>query len=224
MDLGSVTLLVAVVFSSIGIAIGIGISKLFSKSKEEADVDFEFIQERIETLARKIENLVSNIEDKVNFLREENLKSFENEIKKLIDDLKKLKQDLVKVEASNHTYEVLDKIIRSLSEIDYEVPKSNEALLTQIKDSFLIVRNDLEMILSNCKNSQRQESNIKESLNTAVELAKKINKALVGSELLSLADSVKGNNKEIVKLLDEQAINSKELVTILEGMRQQIGE
>jgi len=39
-----------------------------------------------------------------------------------------------------------------------------------------------------------------------------------------LADTLKSNNGEIVKILDEQAINSKELVTVLENVRQRIGE
>jgi len=224
MDLGSVTLIVAVVFSSIGIAIGIGIAKIFSKPKE-TDISLELTQERIETLTEKLEDLSSKIREKIDFLREENIKELESEVKKLINELKNLKQDIAKIETSKHTQETLDKIIKSLSEISYEMPASNQALLTQIKDSFLIVRNDLEMILSNCKNSQKlQASELKESLNTAIELAKRINRALVGSELLSLADTLKSNNGEIVKILDEQAINSKELVTVLENVRQRIGE
>jgi len=225
MDLGSATLIVAVSFSSLGIAIGMGIAKVFSKPKEEPRIGLKFMHERIETLAGKIESLASKIREKIDFLREENIKELEGEVKKLISELENLKRDVAKVETSKHTQEMLDEIVRALREINYEVPSLNQALLTQIKDSFLIVRNDLEMILSNCKNSQKlQASELKESLNTAIELAKRINRALVGSELLSLADTLKSNNGEIVKILDEQAINSKELVTVLENVRQRIGE
>jgi len=225
MDLGSVTLILALVFSSIGMAVGVGITKIFSKPEGEIDIDLKFVHDRIGTLMEKVENLASRIGEKVDLLQKENIKELENEVKKLINELKNLKQDIAEVEISEHAQEMLGKAIKSLSEISYEIPVSNQALLTQIKDSFLIVRNDLEMILSNCKDSQKlQVSELKESLNTAVELAKRINRALVGSELLSLADTLKSSDGEIVKILDEQAINSKELVTVLENVRQQIGE
>jgi len=225
MDLGSATLIVAVVFSLIGVVVGIGIAKVTSKSKKAADSELAHVtRERIETLTGKIESLASGLKEKLESLKEENVGKLKDEVKNLIGELKSLKQDIAKVGTSEHAQEALDRIIKSLGEINYEVTTSNQALFTQINDSFLIVRNDLETILSRCKNLQKQTSELRDSLNRAVELARRINRGLVGSELLSLAATLRSDKGEIVKILDEQAINSKELVTVLENVRQRIGE
>ncbi|RUM87675.1 MAG: hypothetical protein DSZ25_03175, partial [Thermovibrio sp.] len=227
MELGSVTLIVAVVFSAIGIVVGIFISKLFFGKKEETYV---LLEERIGGLTDKIESLVSELKEKVQKLRNDKLEEIRGELNSLAENVENLKVELKGLDSvSPTTFEVLDGIASLLREVDLKLPEIDNSLLTQIKDNFIIVRNDIETLLSKYKSAQKSSyigeiDTLIDLISSAVSLSEKINAALVKDELLTLASSLKGEGEEIVKDLDKQAMNSKELTAMLREIKKKLEE
>ncbi len=227
MELVWVTLIVAVVFSAIGIVVGIFISKLFFGKKEETYV---LLEERIGGLTDKIEGLVSELKEKVQKLRNDKLEEIRGELNSLAENVENLKVELKGLDSvSPTTFEVLDGIASLLREVDLKLPEIDNSLLTQIKDNFIIVRNDIETLLSKYKSAQKSSyigeiDTLIDLISSAVSLSEKINAALVKDELLTLASSLKGDGGEIVKDLDKQAINSKELTTMLREIKRKLEE
>ena len=227
MELGSVTLIVAVVFSAIGIVVGIFISKLFFGKKEETYV---LLEERIGGLTDKIESLVSELKEKVQKLRNDKLEEIRGELNSLAENVENLKVELKGLDSvSPTTFEVLDGIASLLREVDLKLPEIDNSLLTQIKDNFIIVRNDIETLLSKYKSAQKSSyigeiDTLIDLISSAVSLSEKINAALVKDELLTLASSLKGDGEEVVRDLDKQAINSKELTAMLREIKRKLEE
>jgi len=94
----------------------------------------------------------------------------------------------------------------------------------QVKDNLLIIRNDVQNILSSTKEAPNLDfTNLSVPIDRALELAREVNKALVRSELLSLIVSLRDESrKELVKELDKLALDSRELVSTLEVAKKEL--
>jgi molecular chaperone GrpE (heat shock protein) len=189
MKLDFMTILIAVLFSGIGIVVGF----LFCKSscgKGEEKVGFSIEKERIEGLLEKTENTVSNLNQKIASLREDKIGSLRKEIEAIIKDIEEFKGEIKNINVSSGTLEILDEISNTLRKVDLEIPSIDNSLLQKIKDNFLIVRNDLETILSKCKKQKdfsKQIDPLIDKIDSIISLSKDMNTALVKDELLSLA-------------------------------------
>ena len=101
-------------------------------------------------------------------------------------------------------------------------------MLTKIKDNLLIIRNDLQSLLLTQKEQSKTSVDtdltyVVTSLESAIKLAKEINASMVKGELIALANSLKGNDRnELLKILDKEAITSKELVVLLSGIKKEL--
>ncbi len=231
MDLALMTVIIAILFSAMGVVVGFLIGKLSCKKSEAKSIS-SIGKERIEGILNNVEDMVSNLKVKVDSLREERINDMRNEIKRLLTEVEEFKKEIKNVGVSQSTLEILDEISNTLKKIDLSIPNIDNSLLQKIKDNFLIVRNDLETILTKCKsqsNTSQDYSNFFASLidkvDAIISLSKRINATLVKDELIALAHSIKGDDgTEIVKDLDNQALHSKELLVMLEDLKKRIEE
>ncbi len=235
MDLGAVTLIVAVTFSAIGIVAGILISKFLSGG-EQPQPDLTEVKERVEGISDRITLLVDELKEKLKKLQSERIEEIRRDVDDLLSEIERLKSSLHKLDLSEDSISALDRAEKLLQEVEFRLPKIDESLLTQVKDSLLILRNDVETLLSRNRESQTQESpspnidlsaieSVITSLDSAIALSKRLNALLLKGELTALADSFK--NEEIASLvreLDDQALNSKEIVVLLEDVRKKLEE
>lgn len=227
MDWGVITAVVAAIFAALGIGIGLFMSKFFSGKEEKNQVSA--VEERIEGIADRISETAKRVNEKLETLREESLAELKREIASLEEDVKRLKREVATLPLSAGSLEAIEKAEKLLREIEFTLPAVDSSLLTQIKDNLIILRNDVQSLLQLEKEKEEKASQIPDlegvlfSVNSALELSRKINAALVKSELLTLAASIKGDLKgDVVKELDDQALNSKELVLLLEGVKKEL--
>ncbi len=233
MDLGAATLIVAITFSAIGIVAGILISKFLS-GKEPPQPDLTGIKERVEGLSDRIALLVDELKEKIKKVQSERVEELRSDVDNLLSEIERLKNSLRHLELSEDSVSALDKAESLLQEVEFNLPKINESLLMQVKDSLLILRNDVETLLSKTKESPRVSSpavdlsvidSIISSVDSAITLSKRLNTLLVKGELTALGESFKNNElASLVKELDDQALNSKELVVLLEDVRKKLKE
>lgn len=231
MDLGTVTLIVAVAFAGAGIVAGILISKLLSK-KEPSQPDLTDLKERVEGITDRISLLVEKIDEKLKKLQTDQVGELRKEIDGLISEVERLKKALLHVDITESSIAALEKTKLMLEELEFNLPKIDESLLVQVKDNLLILRNDVENLLRKTREEKPVSdinvtviNSILDSVNTAVELAKKLNVSLVKGELTALASSIKNEElSSLVKDLDVQSLNSKELAVLLEEVRKKLEE
>ena len=237
MDLGAVTLIVAITFAGIGIVVGFIISKLIS-AKESSQQDLSTLKERIEGLTDRINGLVEEIKEKLKRVQSERIEEIRSEFESLLSEVERLKRELHQLDLSESSIEAIERTESLLQEVEFNLPKVDESLLTQVKDSLLILRNDVENLMlklkekaatppspsSPCLDPSALDS-VLGSISSAIELSKRLNTLLVKGELTALANSFKNEElTSLVKELDDQALNSKELVVLLEEVKKKLEE
>lgn len=233
MGVGAATLIVAVTFSAIGIVVGILISKFLS-GREPPQPDLTGIKERIEGLSDRIAVLVDGIKEKIKKAQSERVEELKRNVDGLLSEIDRLKSSLYRLNLTEGSISALERAEKLLKEIEFNLPKIDESLLTQVKDSLLILRNDVETLLSKTKKSTKPTSSavdlsvvdsIITSLDSALSLSKRLNTLLVKGELTAMASSFKNEElTSLVKELDDQALNSKELVLLLEDVKKKLEE
>jgi len=233
MDLGAATLIVAITFSAIGIVVGILISKFLS-GKESPQPDLNKIKERIEGLSDRIAVLVDELKEKIKKAQSERIEELRLSVDNLLSEIERLKSSLHRLDLTEDSISALDRAETLLREVEFNLPKIDESLLTQVKDSLLILRNDVETLLSKSKESPKPSSpavdlsaidSLITTLDSALSLSKRLNALLVKGELTAMANSFKNEElTSLVKELDDQALSSKELVILLEDVRKKLEE
>ncbi len=221
MDWGVITTVVAAIFAALGIGIGLFMSRFFPH-KEEPQVNA--VEERIEGIVGRLSETVKRVNEKLAHLKAENLSQLKKEIASLEEDVRLLKSEISMSPLSAGSFEAIEKAEELLKQIDFTLPSVDSSLLTQVKDNLIILRNDVQSLLQLEKKRAKSPDldGLLFSVTSALDLSKKINAALVKSELLALAASIKGGLKEeVVKELDDQALNSKELVLLLENLKKE---
>ena len=229
MDLGVITLIIAIIFTGIGIAAGILISKILS-GKSPQQPDLTGLKERIEGLADRASSTVDRINEKLKGLEAEKIDELRKDVEELISEVNRLKRELHHVDVSQSSINALEKTGYLLEQIEFNLPRVDNSLLTQIKDNLLILRNDLENILSRTRETKPQTGidpslldSLLSSVNAALEVSKKLNASLVKGELTALANSFKNEElTSLVKELDNQSLNSKEVVVLLEEVKKKL--
>ena len=237
MDFGVVTLIVAVAFAGIGIVVGLIISKLIS-AKRQSQLDLFNLKERIEGLTDRINGLVEEIKEKLKRIQSERIEELKLEFDSLLSEVERLKRELHQLDLSESSIEAIERTESLLQEVEFNLPKVDESLLTQVKDNLLILRNDVENLMlklkekaatppppsSPCLDPAALDS-VLGSISSAIELSKRLNTLLVKGELTALANSFKNEElTSLVKELDDQALNSKELVVLLEEVKKKLEE
>jgi len=238
MDLGTATLFVAVVFSAIGVVVGIMIAKFLS-DREHERLDLAEVKERIEGLTDRINFLVEELKEKLKKVKSEKIEELKLEVETLLSEIERLKSSLRQLDLSEDSISALNRAELLLQEVDFHLPNIDESLLTQVKDSLLILRNDVELLLSKTKDTPKPVSpapvspildpslldSVMTSLDSALTLSRRLNAHLVKGELVALANSLKNEElSSLVKELDDQALNSKELVVLLEEVKKKLEE
>jgi len=233
MDLGAATLVVAVTFSAIGIVAGILIARFLS-GREPPQPDLTEVKERVDGLTDRINLLIDELKEKLKKVQSERVERLKTDVDSLLSEIERLKSSLRPLELSEDSISALEKAETLLQEVEFNLPEIDESLLTQVKDSLLILRNDVEMLLSKLKENQGQTSqsinpdllnSVISSLDSALALSKRLNTLLVKGELTALASSFKNEElSSLVKELDDQALSSKELVVLLEEVRKRLKE
>ncbi len=188
----------------------------------------------MEGLSDRIALLVDELKEKIKKVQSERVEELRADVDNLLSEIERLKNSLRHLELSEDSVSALDKAESLLQEVEFNLPKINESLLMQVKDSLLILRNDVETILSKTKESPRVSSpavdlsvidSIISSVDSALTLSKRLNTLLVKGELTALGESFKNDElASLVKELDDQALNSKELVVLLEDVRKKLKE
>jgi len=232
MDWGILTAIVAAVFAAIGLALGFLLSKFLS-GKDSQEERLEAVEERVSEIGERISEIAERIKQALLNLREEKVSELKGEVAFLEEALSRLREEISGLPLTPSSLEALERAAILLKEIDFSLPDVDSSLFTQVKDSLIILRNDVQTLLQleREKASRPPEpelpglDELQLSVSTALRLARDINRALVRGELLSLAASLKGNSgSQLVKELDEQALNSKELVLILEKVKKELEE
>jgi len=233
MDLGVATLLVAVTFSVIGIVAGILIAKFLSH-KETSQPDLAELEERINGITDRINFLAGKLTEKLKEAQSERIEDLKADVEELLSEISRLKDSLHHLDLSEDSILALNRAETLLQGVKFDLPEIDESLLTQVKDSLLILRNDVELLLSKVRENPKPISkgidpsileSIIDSLESALVLSKRLNTLLVKGELTALAGSLKNEElSSLVKELDDQALSSKELVVLLEDVRKKLKE
>jgi len=156
--------------------------------------------------------------------KETKLNELKRELLSLEEELKRLKEDASGLHLSEGSIDALHRAEELLKELNFSLPSIDNSLLMQVKDNLLIIRNDVQNILSSTKEAPNLDfTNLSVPIDRALELAREVNKALVRSELLSLIVSLRDESrKELVKELDKLALDSRELVSTLEVAKKEL--
>ena len=228
MDLGTVTLVVAVAFAGAGIVVGILIAKLLG-GRDNRHTDTENIKEKVEGLSDRLLMLVEEINKKLEEIEADRIEELKREVGELINEVERLKETLHDLDVTENSIQAIEKASSALQELEFNLPQIDNSLLTQVKDNLLILRNDVENLLNRSKETkssgldQTLIETVLNSIDTAIELSKKLNTSLVKSELTVLANSLKSDDlASLVKELDVQSLDSKELVVLLEDVRKKL--
>ncbi|WP_457678877.1 hypothetical protein [Thermovibrio sp.] len=227
MDWGVLTAVVAALFTAIGIGIGFFLAKVL---KKEEKPDYSILEGKVEASLSRLQDTLRRVDERLSFLREDTVSELKKEVSSLEEEVKKLKEEISNLPLSPATLEAIEKAEELLRELNFNVPSIDYDALTKVKDNLLIVRNDVQSLLQIEKEKKREEkaskrdtSQLLTTVDSALKLAKEINRAFVRGELLSLAASIKGDlGKELVKELDNQALSSKEIVVLLEELKKEM--
>ncbi|ADU96586.1 hypothetical protein [Thermovibrio ammonificans] len=226
-----ITVVVAAVFGAIGLVFGFIIAKSLGGRKKEEEERLAILEERLIGVSERTISMAEELKSKIKELREDKLKDIRQEIEALQLEIHKLKKELatLPVSLSPSSYEALEKSEEILKEIEFNLPSIDNSLLTQVKDSLLILRNDVQNLAIEAQKSKEPAvdpvflKDLLDTVESAVSISRNINASLVKDELLALAHSIKlDDGSELTKDLDAQALNAKELVVLLEELKERI--
>ena len=227
MDLGAMTLIVAVSFGAVGILVGFFIGK--SSHKEEGKkeiVEDRKIDEKISLLSSKVEGLVKEVKTKFTEFSKASIDEIEKKLNELYKELDSLQQELNRLQLSSGSIQAFEKAKQSLKSIKLSLPSVDQSLLTQIKDNLIIIRTDIQSLMQSKKESKEAKvdlTHLIDAINAAISLAKEINARAVKDELIAFANSLQKKDKnELLKDLDKQALTSRELVLVLSTIRKEL--
>jgi len=238
-DWGILTAVVAAIFAAVGLVVGFFAAKLFFGREEKED--FSALEEDIRITVNRISEALGRLNAELDNLREERLSAVRRELESLEKEVSHLKGDVANLPLSPDSFEALGRAEVLLKEVDLSLPSVDNSLLTQIKDSLIILRNDVQALTLQIQQEREREkeerrrreeerktavSNLEDlllSVNTALDLSRELNRALVGGDLIGIAASLKGDlGEDLAKILDSQTLNSKELVLILERLKKEL--
>ena len=228
MDLGVITLIVAVSFGAVGIVIGflIGKSSHKGESKKETVENRNVLDEKISVLSSKIEGLSEEVKARFSEFSKTSISEIERKVNELYKELDSLQQELNRLQLSHDSIQAFEKARRSLKSISLSLPSIDHSLLTQIKDNLIIIRTDIQSLIQNKKEKKELKvdlSHLIDTINSAITLAKEINARAVKGELIAFANSLQRRDKnELLKDFDKQALTSKELVVVLSTIRKEL--
>ena len=227
MDLGVMTLIVAVSFGAVGILIGFFIGKSSHKGEDKKEViEDRKVDEKISLLSSKIERLAEEVKTKFTEFSKASIGEIERKVNELYKELDSLQQELNGLQLSNGSIQAFEKAKQSLKGIKLSLPSVDQSLLTQIKDNLIIIRTDIQSLMQNKKENKEAKvdlTHLIDAINAAITLAKEINARAVKDELIAFANSLQGKDRnELLKDLDKQALTSKELVLVLSTIRKEI--
>ncbi len=227
MDLGAMTLIVAVSFGAVGMLVGFFIGKSSHKEEDKKEtVENIKVDEKISLLSSKVERLTEEVKTKFSEFSKASLSEIERKVNELYKELDSLQQELKGLQLSSGSIQAFEKAKQSLKDIKLSLPSIDQSLLTQIKDNLIIIRTDIQSLMQN----EKEKSEVKvdlthliDAVNSAITLAKEINARAVKDELIAFANSLQEKDKnELLKDLDKQALTSKELVLVLSTIRKEL--
>ena len=227
MDLGAMTLIVAVSFGAVGIVVGFLIGKSSHKGEDKKEtVETGKVDEEISLLSSKIEGLAEEVKAKFTEFSKASVNKIERKVDDLCKELDSLQEELRDLQLSSSSVQAFEKAKQSLKGIKLSLPSIDQSLLTQIKDNLIIIRTDIQSLMQNKKERKEVKvdlTHLIDSVNSAITLAREINARAVKDELIAFANSLQGKDKnELLKDLDKQALTSKELVLVLSTIRKEI--
>ena len=227
MDLGVMTLIVAVSFGAVGILIGFFIGKSSHKEKGKKEVvEDRKVDEKISLLSSKVEGLAKEVKTKFTEFSKASIGEIERKVNELYKELDSLQQELNGLQLSNGSIQAFEKAKQSLKGIKLSLPSIDQSLLTQIKDNLIIIRTDIQSLIQNKKETKEVRvdlTHLIDAINSAITLAREINARAVKDELIAFANSLQEKDKnELLKDLDKQALTSRELVLVLSTIRKEL--
>jgi|GEM_PF-2536090 len=238
MDVGIMTLIVAVSFGVLGMIVGFLIGKYSCKDEKSEDhTGIKALLEReISFISTKLESLQNEIKSKIEKITETTATEIKDRIENFVNEAEKLKEELNKAGISQGSILAFEKALKSLKNLNISVPNIDYSVLDRVNDNLSIVRADLQALAmkkekesfspplqSVQKTVPFKVDSLIDSINSAIRLAKEINARAVKDELLTLASLLKEKDKnEFLKDLDKQALTSKELVIVLTSVKKEL--
>ena len=227
MDLGAMTLIVAVSFGAVGIVVGFLIGKSSHKGEDKKEtVEAGKVDEEISLLSSKVESLAEEVKAKFTEFSKASVSKIEKKVNELRRELDSLQEELKRFQLSGGSIQAFEKARQSLESIKFSLPSIDQSLLTQIKDNLIIIRTDIQSLMQNKKKEKEVKvdlTHLIDTVNSAIALAREINARAVKDELIAFANSLQGKDRnELLKDLDKQALTSKELVLVLSTIRKEI--
>jgi len=226
MDWGVLTTIVAATFTVIGLILGFALTKLLGHKTKQ---DFTPLEEELKAISGKVENLLNDLQKEISSLKEEKLLQLRNFLSELAREISRLKETSRNLPLSPDSRSALETAEKLLKEIDLSLPSCDTSLLTQVKDNLMIIRNDLQNLQMNEAGRQEKQfseeklSQVIQSIESALSMAKSLNQGLVKDEMLVLSNVIKEPDKsEVLKDLDRQVITSKELVILIENVKKEL--
>jgi hypothetical protein len=227
MDLGVMTVVVAVSFGAVGIVVGFLIGKSSHKGEDKKEVvEDRKVDEKISLLSSKIERLTEEVKTKFTEFSKASINELERKVNELYKELDSLQQELNGLQLSSGSIQAFEKAKQSLKSIKLSLPSIDQSLLTQIKDNLIIIRTDIQSLIQNKKETKEVRvdlTHLIDAINSAITLAREINARAVKDELIAFANSLQEKDKnELLKDLDKQALTSRELVLVLSTIRKEL--
>jgi len=204
--------------------LGFGLASFLLKKKSSQESTLNLIEEKVLSSSDRISKILDRVNGLLSEFKETKLNELKRELLSLEEELKRLKEDASGLHLSEGSIDALHRAEELLKELNFSLPSIDNSLLMQVKDNLLIIRNDVQNILSSTKEAPNLDfTNLSVPIDRALELAREVNKALVRSELLSLIVSFRDESrKELVKELDKLALDSRELVSTLEVAKKEL--
>jgi hypothetical protein len=204
--------------------LGFGLASFLLKKKSSQESTLNLIEEKVLSSSDRISKILDRVNGLLSEFKETKLNELKRELLSLEEELKRLKEDASGLHLSEGSIDALHRAEELLKELNFSLPSIDNSLLMQVKDNLLIIRNDVQNILSSTKEAPNLDfTNLSVPIDRALELAREVNKALVRSELLSLIVSLRDESrKELVKELDKLALDSRELVSTLEVAKKEL--
>ena len=228
MDLGVITLVVAVSFGAVGILIGflVGKSSHKGEAEKETAVEDRKVEEKISLLSSKVEKLSEEVRSRLAEFSKASMSEIERKVNELCKELDSLQRELNGFQISNGSIQAFEKARKSLESIRFSLPSIDQSLLTQIKDNLIIIRTDIQSLMQSKKEKKGMKADLThliDTIDSAIALAKEINARAVKDELIAFANSLQKKDKnELLKDLDKQALTSRELVLVLSTIRKEL--
>ena len=204
--------------------LGFGLASFLLKKKSSQESTLNLIEEKVLSSSDRISKILDRVNGLLSEFKETKLNELKRELLSLEEELKRLKEDASGLHLSEGSIDALHRAEELLKELNFSLPSIDNSLLMQVKDNLLIIRNDVQNILSSTKEAPNLDfTNLSVPIDRALKLAREVNKALVRSELLSLIVSLRDESrKELVKELDKLALDSRELVSTLEVAKKEL--